>query len=47
MLVETLWVLAATGYDVVSPLEPDRSRIPTLPPGGLVLSEVRVPAGRH
>jgi fatty-acid peroxygenase len=47
MLVETLRVLAATGYDVVSPLEPDRSRIPTLPPGGLVLSEVRVPAGRH
>lgn len=36
--------LGATEYDVVSPREPDRSRIPTLPPAGLVLSGVRVPA---
>ena len=31
----------------VSPREIDRSRIPTLPPGGLVLGRVRIPAGRH
>lgn len=46
LLVETARVLAATDYDVVSPREVDRSRIPTLPPGGLVLGRVRVPAGR-
>jgi fatty-acid peroxygenase len=47
VLIETVRVLAATEYDVVSPREPDRSRIPTLPPGGLVLGRVRVPAARH
>jgi len=46
LLIETLRVLAATEYDVVSPREIDRSRIPTLPPGGLVLGRVRIPAGR-
>lgn len=47
LLIESVRVLAATEYDVVSPREVDRSRIPTLPPEGLVLSRARVPAARH
>lgn len=43
LLTETARVLAATEYDVVSRREPDRTRIPALPPGGLVLGGVRVP----
>jgi len=45
LLAETARVLATTEYDLVSPPAPDRTRIPTLPSDGLVLSVARVPAG--
>ena len=46
LLVDTIRVLAPTECDVAGSTEPDRSRIPTLPDGGLVLTRVRVPAVR-
>lgn len=47
LLMETGRTLAATDYDVLTSAEPDRTRIPTLPPGGLVLGNVRMPAERR
>ncbi len=41
LLVDTARALAPTEYDVAGSTEPDRSRIPTLPEGGLVLTRVR------
>jgi fatty-acid peroxygenase len=46
LIAETARVLAGAEYDVVSPREPDRTRIPTLPPQGLLLDRVRVPSRR-
>jgi fatty-acid peroxygenase len=46
LIAETARALAATEYDVVFPRESDRSRIPTLPPDGLLLDRVAVTSRR-
>lgn len=43
LLVQTVQVLAATEYAVAGSPGLDRSRIPALPEGGLLISDVRVP----